>query len=193
MMGPNVMSLKPHNFLLVEHPEGKKEPWSDTLALADWCALHSNIQIRFVLTEFCCFDNSYPERWRFRKNFSAWTSEDRDNASQRMSKFLGRGVWYMLAFRGAARWPMSEWKRLGFDVAIEVEREKLLYAVEVARERWDIDTHGAVRNLRFEPVEGEVDELMIRCLTCLANKAEVSDEIMKEWEGMVRMWCKDGA
>jgi hypothetical protein len=192
MIGPNVMSLKPLNFLLVEHPEGKREPWSDTLALADWCALHSNIQIGFVLTEFCCFDNSYPERWRFRKNFSTWTSEDRDNASQRMSKFLGRGVWYTLAFRGAARWPTSEWKRLGFDVAIEVEREKLLDAVEVARERWDIDKHGAVRNLRFEPVGGEVDELMIRCLTCLANKAEVSDEIMKEWEGIVRMWCKDG-
>jgi hypothetical protein len=49
-----------------------------------------------------------------------------------------------------------------------------------------------VSNLRFLPVEGEVNELMIRALVCLADKLNVSDEIMKGWEYMVRTWVKDG-
>jgi hypothetical protein len=63
---------------------------------------------------------------------------------------------------------------------------------ESRRQGWDLEKHGRVRNLRFLPSEGEVDELMMRALMCLANKSDVGDEIMKEWEYMIRAWIKDG-
>jgi hypothetical protein len=192
MMGPNMRSSRPLNIMLVEHPEGEREPWSDTLALADWCALHDNINTGYVLSGFCCFDDKFPERWRFPKDFTAWTPEDKENASLRMARFFGCGVFFTVAFRGSNRCSESEWSRLCLDTLLGLSREQLRTGAESCRQGWDIDNHGRVRNLTFLPIEGEVDELMIRALVCLANKSDVGDEITKEWEHMVRTWVKDG-
>jgi hypothetical protein len=94
MVGPNMRSPRPLNIMLVEHLEGEREPWSDTLALADWCALHDNIKTGYVLSEFRCFDDKFLKRWRFPKNFTAWTPKDKENASLRLAKFFGCGVFY---------------------------------------------------------------------------------------------------
>jgi hypothetical protein len=189
--GPNMRSPWPLNIMLIEHPEGEREPWSDTLALADWCALHDNIKTGYVLSEFRCFDDKFQERWRFPKDFKAWTPEDKENASLRMAKFFECGVFFTVAFRGSNCCSESEWSRLCLDTVLSLSREQIMDGAKLCRQGWNIDKHGRVRNLRYLPAEGEVDELMIRALVCLAHKSDVGDEIMKEWEHMVRTWVED--
>jgi hypothetical protein len=126
MMGPNMRSPHPLNIMLVEHPESEREPWSDTLALADWCALHDNIQTGYVLSEFRSFDDKFQDRQRFLTNFTAWTPEDRENASLRMAKFLGCGMYFTIAFRGMDRYSESEWRRFRLDTVLSFSREHLI-------------------------------------------------------------------
>jgi hypothetical protein len=192
MMTPDMRSLRPLSIMLVEHPEGKREAWSDTLSLADWCALHDNIKTGYVLSEFRCFNDKFRDRQRFPTNFAAWTPEERENASLKMAKFFGCGMYFTIAFRGEGRYSESEWSRLRLDAVLRFSREHLISTADSCKEGWNVDGHGTVSNLRFLPVEGEVDELMIRALVCLANKLNVSDEIMKEWEHIVRTWVRDG-
>jgi hypothetical protein len=182
MLGPYIKSLQPLTFILKERPATEKEPWSDTLALVDWCALHENISIGYILPEFRFFDDS------FSSDVQAWESVDIEYATQRMLNFLTCGIYLTVALRGPGRWSESEWTRLGFDLALHATREKLVNTAIDSREGWDMNVHGAMQNFRFLPVDAEVNEMMIKALTCLADNVEVTQEVLREWIEMVKGW-----
>jgi hypothetical protein len=136
--------------------------------------------------EFCFYDHHILGSWRFAADIETWVSEDIEAATQCMSKMLTCGVYYMIALRGPDRWSESEWTRLGFDVALTATRQKIMDTTQSVRGEGDVSAHGVVRNFRFVPADAEFDEVRMKTLACLANKAGIGQEVLKEWLDMVR-------